>query len=134
MCLLRRAARIAVPLGAVGSVGLMLYTGRHNTSWLLLAIFTLWVISPYVVLALASVWSNRWSVLTRAALSTVSLVISVVSLAIYASVAFGPPRAKTATLFVVLPPASWLLMAMVLPIAAAISRRSARPSSAADKR
>ena len=104
----------------------MLYTGRHNTSWLLLAIFTFWVISPFVMLGLANVLSKRWSSLTCIAVYIVSLVIALFTLAIYAEVAFGPPRAKTATLFVIVPPASWLAIATVVPIAALISRRSAR--------
>jgi len=46
--LLRSAARIAVPAGAVGSVGLMLHAGRRNDSRILLVLFTLWVLSPFV--------------------------------------------------------------------------------------
>jgi hypothetical protein len=123
---LYRAAQIAVPLGAVGSVGLMLYTGRHNPSLLLMVIFALWVLSPFVVLGLSDILSKHWSSLTRTAVYSVSLVIAVLTVAIYAEVAFGPPRAKTATLFVIVPPASWLAIATVVLIAALISRRSGR--------
>jgi hypothetical protein len=91
-----------------------------------MVIFALWVVSPFVVLGLSNALSKHWSSLTRMAVYSVSLVIAVVTLAIYAEVAFGPPRAKTATLFVIVPPASWLAIATVVPIAALISRRSAR--------
>src|SRR5258708_28665132 len=121
MSTLRTAALIAVLAGAAGSVGLMLYVGRRNNSRILLLLFALWVLSPFVALILADVVSKRWSVLTRAALYDMMLVLTLASLAIYARVAFGPPRAQAAFAFVVVPPASWLLIALVVPIAARIS-------------
>jgi hypothetical protein len=124
--LLHTAALIAVLAGAVGSVGLMLRAGHRNPSRLLLVLFALWVLSPFVALVLANMVSKRWSVLTRATLYTVMLVLAVGSLAIYGDVAFGPPRTKAAFVFVVVPPASWLLIAVVVPIAALISGRPSR--------
>ena len=124
--LLRAVALIAVVAGAVGSVGLMLWVGHRNPSRLLLVLFALWVLSPFIALVLANMVSKRWSVLTRAALYTVMLVLAVGSLAIYGDVALGPPRTKTAFVFVVVPPASWLLIAIVVPIAALIWGRPSR--------
>lgn len=124
--LLRSAARIAAPAGAVGSVGLMLHAGRRNDSRILLVLFTLWVLSPFVALVLADVVSKRWPVLIRATLYSVMLVLTLGSLTIYGDVALGPPRAKTAFVFVVVPPASWLLAAIAVLIAALISRRRSR--------
>jgi len=127
--LLHAAALIAVLAGAVGSVGLMLRAGHRNPSRLLLVLFALWVLSPFIALVLANMVSKRWSVLTRAALYTVMLVLAVGSLAIYGDVALGPPRTKTAFVFVVVPPASWLLIAIAISIAALISRRRSARSS-----
>jgi len=124
--LLRATALIAVLGGAVGSVGLTLYAGRHNHSRILPALFTLWVLSPFMVLLVASVVSKRWSFPTRAALYIVMLVLTLGSLALYADVALGPPRSKPAFVFVVVAPASWLLIAIVVPIAARISARRSR--------
>src|ERR1017187_6810870 len=124
--LLRAAALIAVLAGAVGSVGLMLHAGRRNDSRILLVLFALWVLSPFMALVLANVVSKRWSVLTRATLYSAMLVLTLGSLAIYGDVALGPPRAQTAFVFVVVPPASWLLIAIVVPLAAQISGRRAR--------
>ena len=76
-----------------------------------------------MALVLAHVVSKRWSALTRATLYSVMLVLTLGSLAMYRDVALGPPRAKTAFVFVVVPPASWLLIAIVVPIAALISGR-----------
>ena len=124
--LLRAAALIAVLAGAVGSVGLTLHAGRHNNSRILLLLFTLWVLSPFVALVWADVVSKRWPVLTRATLYSVMLVLTLGSLALYGDVALGSPRAKTAFVFVVVPPASWLLIAITVLIATLISRRRLR--------
>jgi len=123
---LHAVALIAVLAGAVGSVGLMHHAGRNNPSRLLLVLFALWVLSPFIGLVFANMVSKRWSVLTRATLYTVMLVLAVSSLVIYGVVALGPPRPKTAFVFVVVPPASWLLIGIVLPIAALVSRRPSR--------
>jgi hypothetical protein len=104
----------------------MLRAGHRNPSRLLLVLFALWVLSPFIALVLANMVSKRWSVLARATLYTVMLVITVGSLAIYGDVALGPPRTKAAFVFVVVPSASWLLIAIVVPIAALISGRPSR--------
>ena len=121
--LLRRTALVAVLAGAVGSFGLMLHAGRHQRSLILIGLFTVWEISPFVALVCAHVVSKHWSVLTRATLYSVMLVLTLGSLAIYGDVALGPPRPKPAFVFLVVPLASWLLIAVVLPIAALISGR-----------
>jgi hypothetical protein len=124
--LLRAAALLAALAGAVSSVGLMLHAGRRNDSRILLVLFAIWVLSPFMALVVANVVSQRWAVLSRATLYSLMLVLTLGSLAIYGDVALGPPRAKTAFVFVVVPPASWLLIALVVPIAALISRRLSR--------
>ena len=123
--LLRATALIAVIAGAVGSFGLMLHAGRHQRSLILIGLFTVWDLSPFVALVCAHVVSKHWSVLTRATLYGVMLVLTLGSLAIYGNVALGPPRPKPAFVFLVVPPASWLLIAIV-PIAALISGRRSR--------
>ena len=122
---LRAAAVIAVVAGAGGSVGLTLRVGQR-TPRLLLVLFVLWVLSPFVALVLANVVSKRWSVLTRATLYIVTLFLTLASLTIYGVVALGPPRGKPAFAFLVVPLASWLLIAVVVPLAAFISGRLSR--------
>jgi hypothetical protein len=122
LALLRAAALIAVLVGAAGSVSLMLHAGRRKHSpRFLLALFAIWVLSPFAALVLAHVSSKRWSVLTRATLYSVMLVLTLGSLAIYGDVALGPLSAKTVPVFVIVPPASWLLIAVVISIAALLS-------------
>ena len=120
--LLRAVSLSAVVVGAAGSLGLMLRAGRR-TPRLLLFLFVIWVLSPFVALAWANIVSKRWSVLTRATLYCVTLVITLCSLAIYGNVVLPPAASPRAFAFVVVPPGSWLLMTIVVPIAAFISRR-----------
>ena len=120
---LRAAALIALLVGAVGSVGLMLREGHRNPSRLLIVLFTFWVLSPFMALVLANVVSKSWSVLTRATLYVVMLVITFGSLAIYGALAFGALRAKTGFVFLVVPAASWLLIVIAALISGRLSRR-----------
>jgi hypothetical protein len=123
---LSATALIALLAGAVGSVGLMLRAGHRNPSLLLIALFTLWVLAPFVALVWANVVSKRWSVSTRATLYVAMLVIALGSLAIYGALVFGTLRAKTGFVFLVVPAASWLLIAIVVAIDAVISARLSR--------
>jgi hypothetical protein len=120
---LRLAALNAMLAGGVGSLGLMLRAGQRQSSRILILLFAIWVLSPFAALGWAYMASKRWSILTQATLYCLTLAVALVSLGAYGVVALGPPRAQTAFVFVVVPPASWLLMAIVVPIAALISRR-----------
>lgn len=126
LCLLRTGAHIAVLVGAVGSVGFTLWAGQRNASRLLMVLFVIWVLSPFVAMLFANFVFKNWPVTTRATLHSLLLILSLVSLAIYGQVALGSPRSKTAFVFVVVPPLSWLLMALALSAAAFISRRRSR--------
>ena len=122
---LRVASRIAVLVGAGGSLALMFHAGQR-TPRLLLVLFTFWVLAPFVTLVLAYVVANRWSVLTRATLYSVMLVVTLGSLAIYGHDAWRPRKVQAAFVYVAVPPVSWLLIVIVLAAAALISRRLTR--------
>jgi hypothetical protein len=120
----------AVVAGAAGSVGLMLRASRR-TPRLLLVLFVIWVLSPFVALAWVAVASKRWSVPTRATLYCVALVLTLGSLAIYGGLVSPPAGSARAFVFVAVPPISWLLLAVAVPVAAFLSRRrSARGARA----
>ena len=123
--LLHAVAVTAVVAGAAGSVGLILRVGHRNPSRVLLVLFVIWDLSPFVVLLLADMVAKRWSVITRATLHIVMLVLALSSLALYGDV-FLRPRAQPAFMFLVVPLGSWLLMTIVVPIAALISGRLSR--------
>lgn len=123
---LRAVSMIALMAGAAGSVGFMLRVGHHNNSQILLMLFGIWVLSPFMALVLANVFWKPGSVLTRATLYSVMLVVTLGPLAIYGYVALGPPRAKPASLFLIVPLVSWLFIAKTVPVSAFISRRLSR--------
>ena len=120
---LRTVALIAVMACAAVSVGLTLLAGRRNNSRILIALFVIWVVSPFIGLIVANGVSMRWSLVTRATLYSLMLVTSVGSSAFYAVVVLGSPRPKQASVFLMVPLASWLLVATVVPVAAFLSRR-----------
>jgi hypothetical protein len=119
-----RVARVAVLAGAAGSIGLMLRAGHPPL--FLRVLFAIWVLAPFMALLLADAFSTRWSVVTRAALHSVMLFVALSSVAIYAYVVVRPPRSTPAFVWVVVPVASCLLMAIVIPVAAFISGRPSR--------
>ena len=127
---LRKAGLAALVVGAVGSEALMLYTGRRNPSAALMMLFVIWVLSPFAALAAAEFISKKWSGLTRAALYALMFVVALESLVVYGYIVFGPPRPQPAFWFIVVPPASMALIAVVLGVAAAVSGGRSRPGAA----
>ena len=126
--LLRAAALIAALAGGAGSVALLLRAGRRNSSLLLLVVlFTIWVLSPFIVLLWANIVSRRWSVLTRTTIHYLTLVVALGSLAIYGElVALKPQGSPNVFLFVIVPPVSWVFMAIVVASAALVARKRPR--------
>ncbi|MDB6122768.1 MAG: hypothetical protein JWQ71_1761 [Pedosphaera sp.] len=128
--LLHKVGLIAVVAGAMCSVGLMLWVGHRNPSRLLLALFAIWVLCPFLALLLANIISKRWSVIIRATLYSVMLVLTLGSLAIYSDVVLRP-RSTPAFMFIVVPLGSWLFMTIAVSIAALISGRLSRRGASA---
>lgn len=125
--LLRAAALVAVAAGAAGSLGFMLIAGHPPL--FLRVLFAIWVLSPFAALVAADAASARWPRLTRLTLYSLMLAVTLVSLGIYGTVALGPPRPQKAFVFVVVPPTSWLLIAVALPLAAWLSRAPQPPAA-----
>ncbi|HEY0776383.1 MAG TPA: hypothetical protein VGD56_00315, partial [Gemmatirosa sp.] len=100
-------------------------------SGLLLALFGEWVLAPFVALAAAATASVRWAALTRVTLYGLTLLVAVGSLGIYGPVALGRPQSKPAAAFVLVPPASGLLAAGGVCVAASTVRRRSHRSRGA---
>jgi hypothetical protein len=126
LTVLHRVALIAMIAGAVGSATLMLHAGRRQQSRALMALFGIWVLSPFVAGVVASSVSKRWAAVTRATLCMIIVVLTLGSLVIYGDVAFGYTKAKVGFVFLVVPLASWLLTAAVVATAALISGSQSR--------
>ena len=126
MTALRAVAMTTLVIGAAGSVGLMLRVGRHNNSQLLLILFALWILFPFAGFLLAGQISKHWTVLSRVTLYGVMLVVTAASLAFYGYVAFGQPIGKPASVFLVVPAASCLILAITVVPAVFLSGRRSR--------
>jgi hypothetical protein len=111
--LLRTIALTSVFAGAVGSLGFTLYTGRHNASFLLILLFTTWVLSPFIGLLVADIFYKRKSNLTHMRLYYLMLASSILSLISYSGV-LSPSDAKPAGVFLIVPLISWLLLILML--------------------
>ena len=122
---LRRAALIAVLAGAVGSVGLTVSIGQgRDIGALAILIFAIWAFAPFAALVLALRFARRWSVTTRTTLHCLMLVLALGSLTIYVVDTVRNAGEQDAFVFVVVPLVSWVLMVVVLPIAAFFGRRA----------
>ncbi len=126
--LLRVTALGALVAGALGSFVLLFQASRSRPP-LLMVLFVLWVSSPFLGFLVASMASKRWSVAIRTTLYVAILVVALGSPAVYASDALRPRRTQAAFVYIVVPLASWVLIALVLPLAAFISRRQSRRRS-----
>jgi hypothetical protein len=120
---LRDAALVALIVGAFGSIGLLLHAKRHPPP-LLVVLFVIWVLSPFVILVAAYVKSKRWAPSTQRTLYAVTVLVSVVSVAVYADDAVSHRTTHPAFVYVAVPPASWLFSAIVLSIAALKAKRT----------
>jgi hypothetical protein len=123
--LLRAAGLIALFVGPAGSVAFFFYASQHPPL-LLIVLFLIWILSPFAVLGAAHLISKRWSNLTRTMLYVVMLVVALGTLAVYGDDAMARRTAHAAAVYVIVAPASWLLIAIALSIAAIISRRRSR--------
>jgi hypothetical protein len=124
---MRTITLVVVLAGAASALGLMLHAGRNNDSVLLVVLFVIWVVSPFIALLVANVVSKRWPFLTRVTLYSLTLMLTLGSLMSYSG-ALSPLGTKPAFVFLVVPLVSWLLMAIVIPVAASVSRRRSRRS------
>jgi hypothetical protein len=110
----RGVALFSVGLGAAVSLGLMLWVGRHNSSAVLVLLFTVWVASPFAGLLLIYRAANRRSPARQRVTWSQMRVISLGSAVIYAADVFLYHPAKAAGPFLAVPVASWLLMVVWL--------------------
>lgn len=119
---LRSASQYANGIGVASSLALVLRAGRHNPSVFLVALFVLWVLSPYFGLFLADRFSRRTPPGIASAIHAATLVLALVPPAIYTAVSFLAPGHMTTFAFLVVPGASWLAIATLL-IAARLQRK-----------
>ena len=120
---LRTIALIVALVGAVGSLYFMFNAGRKQNSIILLALFTAWVLSPFVGLFISNKISSRWTVPARASLYWLMIILAIGSLVAYSG-AFNTPHTKNAFIFLIFPLISWFLVVIVFLIVTKISNKN----------
>ena len=119
---LRTVALILLVVGAVGSLYFMFNASRNQKSILLIALFTGWILSPFVGLFLADIFSKRWTVNVRVSFYWLMIILTIVSLIGYSG-AFNTPKTSNAFVFLIIPLISWLLIIITILISRRLSRK-----------
>jgi len=119
---LAAVARIALVAGAAGSIVLMLRAGSRQRSVLLIFLFTGWVLSPFLGLALANLRAARWSQRMRTTLHATMIAVPCLCLAIYGMHAVRGVM-KPGFVYLVVPGAAWFLIVVALGVNAAFAAR-----------
>jgi uncharacterized YccA/Bax inhibitor family protein len=121
--MLNKLAMVLLLIGATGSLYFVLHAGRNNKSAVLVSLFVIWGLSPFLGLMLANIVSRSWSFSTRMMLYGLTVLVTFGSLVCYAGV-FCLAAAKPAAKFLIVPLISWLLIAIIIPVS--ISRSKAK--------
>jgi hypothetical protein len=121
--LFHKIAVLTVLAGAGASVGFTIYTGRDNSSFLLILLFVGWVLAPFIAFLLVNVVATRWSVLKRLTLHSLMLLVTIGSLVMYSGL-WSVPDAKPAFVFLIVPLLSWFFMGTAVLIAATMPNKN----------
>jgi hypothetical protein len=108
----RSSALFSLVVGAAVSLGSMFWAGRHNSSIVLMLLFTFWVASPFAAMALMHRLARRWPIKRQLVFYNQIRIISFGSVLIYIGTDSFGHLAKPAGPFLALPAASWLLLAV----------------------
>ena len=115
------AVRAAV-LGAGCSAALMIYAGRKSPQALVIALFVVWVVFPFIAMLAAAMWARRWTEPRQRALYRFITATSAISVVIYALAAFVPIGQRPTPIFVMLAPISLLSLLVTMVLAARMYR------------
>lgn len=114
--ILRTTALTALLIGVIGSLYFMYDIGRNQKSILLLGLFTLWVLSPFIGLFISDQLSKRWWDKIKTWLYWAIIILTIVSLTIYSKV-LTISHTKPAFNFLAVPFFSWLVILTIMLIA-----------------
>lgn len=96
-------------LGAIFSLVMVIYGGRNNKSILLISLFIVWVVSPFIALLLSNRASEGWPVLFRTVLYSLIVIVTMGSFVAYGGL-LHPQGTKPAFVFLVTPLLWWVLI------------------------
>lgn len=118
----RTIALLMILIGSVGSIGFTLRAGGNNRSILLVALFVIWVFSPFIALLVANIASKRWADSARVLFLVLVIILTFGALTIYSGI-LALPGTKPAFRFLITPLISWLLIIIVIFLSRRLSRR-----------
>ena len=110
---LRASARVALVVGAAGSMMLMARAGARQRSVLLILLFSGWVLSPFLALALANLRAWAWTPRMRTTLHATMVAVAGLCLALYGMHAVRGVM-KPGFVYLVVPAAAWFLIVVAL--------------------
>lgn len=102
---LRIVTLMAIAIGAIGSVGFTLWAGRNNPSVVLVGMFVVWVLLPFVVMG----WMAASPKTRTMALYCLMGAVALISMVVYVAVALHPPRQMAAP-FIMAPLVSYVVL------------------------
>ena len=117
----RTIALVLILIGSMGSIWFTLRAGRNNSSILLVALFVIWVLSPFMALLVGNIASKRWSDSARVVFFVLVIILTFGALTSYSGF-LTIPGTKPTFKFLIIPLVSWLLIIIV----AFLSRRRNR--------
>jgi hypothetical protein len=120
--LLRTTARTILLIGSVGSLYFMFRIGSNQKSILLLGLFTIWVLSPFVGLLFAKRLSRHWTDKMSTWLYWTIIILTVASLTVYSGI-LTLSQTPPAFNFLFIPFLCWLVILTILLFANRQSRR-----------
>jgi hypothetical protein len=109
-------AKGAAIVGAAISTGCTFWAGQHNHSVLLVGLFLLWVLSPFLGLLWARRFAYWYQFAAQAMIYGLIFLVSIGSAVFYLAAAFGPRWRHAALPFLTAPLVSWLLIGLVLVV------------------
>lgn len=121
---LRLMTNAALIVGASCSVIAMFIIGSRQRSVLLMTMFLVFVLAPFIALGLLNARARAWSDKARAIVQNATILISLASALKYVSVVVWPVKAQPASTFLMVPIASWALFGVVAILATRASRKA----------
>ena len=109
-------ALTALLVGAIGSLYFMFKAGSSQKSIILIGLFTIWVLSPFVALFIAKKVTSIWTVITLQLLHWLMPGLTIASVIAYSGLV-TIPNTKPAFIFLAFPFVSWLVILAIFLIA-----------------
>jgi len=107
--ILQTTALTTLFAGTIGSLYFMLNAGSNQKSIILVGLFTVWVMSPFVGLFVATRFTKRRTGKVNSLYYLTMFVLSIFSLTAYSGI-LTPPQTKPAFNFLIVPFLSWLVI------------------------